>query len=75
MTIKKALADARRRLETEHDYGLVAFMLRDYDETRHAGLWNLSYDLGTDRYCTSKNDVLFLIEELEKWVKDHESTK
>ena len=66
MTIKEALADARKRLANGDEPSLVAYMLRDWPETEAAGLFSLAWVLATG--YPHRNDVLFLIENLEAYI-------
>ena len=47
---------------------LIAFMVRDWEYTKSAGLHDLAWAMCRDAYV-SKNDALFLLDELEKHIK------
>ena len=50
------------------DPQLIAFMVRDWEYTKSAGLHDLAWAMCRDAYV-SKNDALFLLDELEKHIK------
>lgn len=64
MDIDKAIAYARKT--ADEDPQLAAYMLRDLPEVQKANLSNLASSLASGYWGCSRNDVLGLIESLEK---------
>ena len=64
--IWSAIEYARGQLD--RDPHLANYMLRDYPEVFDAGLSDLAWAM--HRGSPSRNDVLCLIEHLEKWLKE-----
>lgn len=66
MDIREAIALARRQLDS--DPHLANYILRDCQELKAAGLDDLAWALHRD--WPHKNDVLQLIEHLERYLKE-----
>ena len=70
MNILDAIAIAKHYVDgPTGDRELAAYTLRDLPEVKAAGLHDLARLLASGEYGCSKNDVLVLIENLEKWIK------
>ena len=69
MDIREAIREARRHVD--EDPHLANFILRDYSEVKAARLDDLAWSM--HRNPPHKNDVLYLIELLEKWLAKEES--
>ena len=68
MNIRQIIEYAKRILD--EDPHLANYMLRDTAEVRDAGLADLSWAM--HREGVAKGDVIFLIEQLEKYLLDTE---
>jgi hypothetical protein len=56
----------------EHDPSLIAFMVRDWDVTEEAGLKDLCWALCRNDSYTHKNDIIPLLDDLEKFIMEKE---
>ena len=65
---RELIKQSRDLLENEPwDVNLANYVLRDCQAVKEAGLSNLAWSI--HKNTASKNDVLFLIEELEKFLE------
>lgn len=70
--IEAAIVRAKRYLnEYPGDPGMAVVPLRDLPETEEAELGTLAYLLESGHFGCHKNDVLGLIEFLQRWVDDN----
>ena len=70
MTTRDIIAQAKRIMDEQHDYHLANYVLRDLPEIEDADLSDLAWAM--HRETPSKNDVLGLIELLEKYLASKE---
>jgi len=71
--VKEAIIEAKKQLDT--DPHLANYILRDLEITKEAGLSDLSWAMYRQGCC--KNDVIGLIEYIERYTKeaDHENNR
>lgn len=67
MTREEVIADIKKKLEDPnfYEYGLLAYMLRDFIAQENENLRMLIYLLGDPNEYCSKADVQYVIERLE----------
>lgn len=68
MLTKQDILSIRKTLKTTRDPSLEVFKIRDYQEIKDAGLYDLVWSLcRADSYC-HRNDVIGLLDLLEEWM-------
>lgn len=64
----ESLREFRKFLEPRRDYTLVAFLVRDMQVTRDAGLTDLAWTMSKNHHAHSEAE--WLLDELEKQLND-----
>ncbi len=68
-SFEERIADMRQRLDSDSAYrdpSLLAFMMRDWPETKAANLFSVAWELARGEYGCHRNDVIWLLDKIEE---------